>query len=88
MAVKKVKAFWVIADVEGRQTPVSFGGDGGFMMTVYISDNGRVVDALSVVAESFSDGELRLYVEPNDSVKYQRYTTGRSKRGFRLTSKK
>lgn len=42
-----VRNFWVKAEVDGRDIPVTFGParkDGGFYLTVYVRENGGISD--------------------------------------------
>ncbi len=99
--MRSVRNFWLSAHVDGRATPVETGprgSGGGFTQVIYIrGEGGDVVTAVRVTGEAFSDGELRLFVEPGeasyrtpdgkilpDSVTVEPYGDG----GFKITSKR
>jgi len=63
---RNVRNFWLIANVDGRATPVETGPrakDGGFSLTVLMREGGAVSGTrLYVTGYALSDGQLRVDV--------------------------
>lgn len=64
---RNVRNFWLEGRIDGRASeitggPVSAGG--GFTLTVYQRDGGRVTTAARITGWATPDGTLRLDVEP------------------------
>jgi hypothetical protein len=65
--MRAVRNFFLVARIDGRNTPVRGGPrgkDGGLLLTLYQRDEGRVREALNIICTACQDGSLRLRVEP------------------------
>lgn len=65
-----IRNFWLSGEVDGRSSRVSGGPrarDGGLHLTIYQRDRGSIVTALKVQCSAFSDGTLRIEIQPTRS---------------------
>jgi hypothetical protein len=62
-----IRNFWLSGEVDGRSSRVSGGPrarDGGLHLTIFQRSKGAIVAALKVQCSAFTDGTLRIEVQP------------------------
>lgn len=52
-----LRNFWIVADIEGRKTPLTAGGK-SIDLTIKVNDGGESVDALHIECKVGADGRL------------------------------
>lgn len=76
---RNVRNFWIEGEVDGRKTPIAFGPqekDGGFRLTVYMRDEGRMENVLEIEGQYMEvDDMITLWIDckGEECIRLERY---------------